>query len=203
MLNVNVAIVFHSGYGHTARQAAAVWRGANAVAGVDAHLFAIEGEDMPWDDLADADAIIFGTPTYMGGQSAQFKAFQDATSRTVFAAGSLWRNKVAAGFTNSASRSGDKLATLQQLAVFAAQHGMHWVSLGLPPGNNSSKGSEEDLNRLGFFLGAAAQSNADEGPDMAPPLADLQTAEYLGQRVAEVALQLARGKAALQGWPAH
>jgi len=199
MLNVNVAIVYHSGYGHTARQAAAVWRGANAVDGVDAHLFAIEGPDMPWAELAEADAIVFGSPTYMGGQSAQFKAFQDATSRTVFAAGSLWRDKVAAGFTNSASRSGDKLATLQQLAIFAAQHGMHWVSLGLPPGNNSTKGGEDDLNRLGFFLGAAAQSNADEGPDVAPPQADLATAEHLGQRVAEVTLQLVRGKAALRG----
>jgi multimeric flavodoxin WrbA len=135
----------------------------------------------------------------MGGQSAQFKAFQDATSKTVFAAGGLWRNKVAAGFTNSAARSGDKLATLQQLAVFAAQHGMHWVNLGLPPGNNSSAGSEDDLNRLGFFMGAASQSNADESPELAPPQADLLTAEHLGRRVAEVALRLAYGEAALAG----
>jgi NAD(P)H dehydrogenase (quinone) len=200
MLNAKVAVVYHSGYGHTARQASAVLRGANGVDGVDADLYAIDDTAMPWDELAEADAIIFGTPTYMGGQSAQFKAFQDATSRTVFAAGALWRNKVAAGFTNSAARSGDKLATLQQLAVFAAQHGMHWVNLGLPPGNNSSKGAEQDLNRLGFFMGAAAQSNADEGPDLAPPQADLRTAEHLGQRVAEVTLQLLRGKAALDSW---
>jgi multimeric flavodoxin WrbA len=197
MRNITVAIVYHSGYGHTARQAAAVWRGANAVEGVSARLYAVEGADAPWAELTTADALIFGAPTYMGGQSAQFKAFQDATSRTVFAAGGLWRNKVAAGFTNSASRSGDKLATLQQLAVFAAQHGMHWVNLGLPPGNNSSTGSEDDLNRLGFFMGATAQSNADEPPELAPPQADLLTAEHLGRRVAEVALQLAHGEAAL------
>jgi multimeric flavodoxin WrbA len=199
MRNVTVAIVYHSGYGHTARQAAAVWRGANAVEGVSARLYAVEGADAPWAELTTADALIFGAPTYMGGQSAQFKAFQDATSRTVFAAGALWRDKIAAGFTNSASRSGDKLATLQQLAVFAAQHGMHWVNLGLPPGNNSSTGSEEDLNRLGVFMGAAAQSNADEPPELAPPQADLLTAEHLGRRVAEVALRLAHGEAALAG----
>jgi len=197
MHNVTVAIVYHSGYGHTARQATAVWRGAGAVEGVHATLFAVEGADAPWADLAAADAIIFGAPTYMGGQSAQFKAFQDATSQTVFAAGGLWRDKIAAGFTNSASRSGDKLATLQQLAIFAAQHGMHWVNLGLPPGNNSSSGSEQDLNRLGFFMGAAAQSNSDESPELAPPEADLRTAEYLGRRVAEVALRMVRGAAAL------
>ena len=199
MRNVSVAIVYHSGYGHTARQAAAVWRGANAVAGVSARLYAVEGADAPWAELTGADALIFGTPTYMGGQSAQFKAFQDATSNTVFAAGALWRDKVAAGFTNSASRSGDKLATLLQLAVFAAQHGMHWVNLGLPPANNSSTGSEDDLNRLGFFMGAGAQSNADEPPELAPPQADLLTAEHLGRRVAEVTLKLVYGEAALAG----
>src|SRR4051812_45773773 len=105
MHNITVAIVYHSGYGHTARQAAAVWRGASAVIGVSAKLHAVEGAEAPWEELSSADALIFGAPTYMGGQSAQFKAFQDATSRTVFAAGALWKDKVAAGFTNSASRS--------------------------------------------------------------------------------------------------
>lgn len=69
-----------------------------------------------------------------------------------------------------------------------------WISLGLPPGNNSSTGSEEDLNRLGFFLGAAAQSNADQGADVAPSQSDLRTAEHLGARVAETALQFVRGR---------
>jgi multimeric flavodoxin WrbA len=97
---------------------------------------------------------------------------------------------VAAGFTNSASQSGDKLSTLIQLAVFAAQHGMIWVGLDLLPGNNNSKGSVNDLNRLGGFLGAMAQSNADEGPDKGPIPSDLLTAERLGERVATVAQRL-------------
>lgn len=189
-----VAVVYHSGYGHTAKQAEAVFKGAGKVDGVTAKIYSVD-DDLPWAELEQADAIIFGAPTYMGGPSAQFKAFQDATSKTVFAAGGKWKNKLAAGFTNSASRSGDKLASLQQIAIFAAQHGMHWVSLGLPPGNNSSTGSEEDLNRLGFFLGAAAQSNADQGADVAPSQSDLRTAEHLGARVAETALQFARGRA--------
>ncbi|MYM67485.1 NADPH-dependent FMN reductase [Pseudoduganella sp. FT55W] len=188
-----VAVVYHSGYGHTAKQAEAVFKGAGKVDGITAKIYSVD-DDLPWEELEQADAIIFGAPTYMGGPSAQFKAFQDATSKTVFAAGGKWKNKLAAGFTNSASRSGDKLASLQQIAIFAAQHGMHWVSLGLPPGNNSSTGSEEDLNRLGFFLGAAAQSNADQGADVAPSQSDLRTAEHLGARVAETALQFARGR---------
>lgn len=193
--NIRVAIVFHSGYGHTAKQAEAVATGAAAVAGVESQLIPVEGADATWEDLERADAIIFGTPTYMGGPSAQFKVFQEATSKKVMAAGFKWKDKIAAGFSNSGSRSGDKLATLIQIALFAAQHGMHWVNLGLPPANNSSTGSEADLNRLGFFLGAGAQSNIDQGPEVAPPEADLATARHLGQRVAQVTRQFIRGKA--------
>jgi len=146
--------------------------------------------------LASADAIIFGAPTYVAGVSAAFKAFQEASSHAVMTKGFRWKDKIAAGFTNSGSRSGDKLATLIQLALFAAQHGMHWISLALPPANHSSTGSEAELNRLGFWLGAGAQSNTDQGPEVAPPEADLATARHLGQRVAEVTVQFARGAAA-------
>ena len=194
---IRLAVVYHSGYGHTARQAQAVARGADTAGDVEVTLVPVDDVEQHWDLLAQADAIVFGAPTYMGSASAQFKTFRDATSRTVFAKGGLWRDKVAAGFTNSASRSGDKLATLQQLSIFAAQHGMHWVNLGLPPGHNSATSTEDTLNRHGFFLGAAAQSDADQGPDVAPPPADLSTAEHLGQRVAVVARQLLAGRAAV------
>ncbi|MDQ7251080.1 flavodoxin family protein [Dongia sedimenti] len=189
---VTVAVVYHSGYGHTAKQAEAVKRGAGRIPGVSVLMLTSDEAQRQLEALDGADAIIFGAPTYMGKASAQFCAFMDATSK-VFATGA-WKDKIAAGFTNSASRSGDKLATLTQFAILAAQLGMHWVSLGLVAGNNSSDGSEEDLNRLGFFLGAAAQSNFDEGPDRAPPPADLRTAEHLGERVARVAQQFVRGR---------
>lgn len=191
---VHVAVAFHSGYGHTARQAQAVAEGAADVAGVSSQLIRVEDVDSAWEDLERSDAIIFGTPTYMGGPSARFKAFQEATSKTVMNAGLRWKDKVAAGFTNSGAQSGDKLATLIQIVLFAAQHGMHWVNLDLPPSNNSSRGSDADLNRLGFWLGAGAQSNVDQGPDLAPPGSDLATAQHLGRRVAQVTLQLARGR---------
>lgn len=180
-----VAVVYHSGYGHTAKQAQAVAKGVGLVLGVEALLVPVEDADKHWDDLAKADAIIFGAPTYMGSVSAPFKAFMDASSKAWFAQG--WKDKIAAGFTNSASQSGDKLNSLIQIAVFAAQHSMIWVGTGLMPGNNSSKGSVEDVNRLGSFLGAMAQSNSDASPDQAPPPADLKTAELLGERVAKAA----------------
>jgi multimeric flavodoxin WrbA len=149
--STRIAIVYHSGYGHTRRQAEAVKAGVEQVEGAEALLLTVEEAQMRWDDLASADAIIFGTPTYVAGVSAAFKAFQEASSHAVMTKGFGWKDKIAAGFTNSGSRSGDKLATLIQIALFAAQHGMHWVNLGLPPANHSTTGSEEDLNRLGFW----------------------------------------------------
>jgi multimeric flavodoxin WrbA len=193
-MTTSIAVVYHSGYGHTARQAEAVASGVASVACAEPLLLNTEEAQGRWDDLAAADAIIFGSPTYVAGPSAQFKAFQEASSRAVMTAGFLWKDKIAAGFTNSGSRSGDKLATLIQLALFAAQHGMHWINLDLPPANCSTAGSEHDLNRLGFWLGAGAQSNVDQGPDAAPPASDLATASHLGRRVARVTLQFVRGR---------
>lgn len=181
----NIAIVYHSGYGHTAVQADAVYRGACEVPGAQAALIPVEEYEENWDVIDAADAIIFGTPTYFGSASAQFKAFLDATSARWLEG--RWVNKLAAGFTVSAGMSGDKLATLQQIHHFAMQHGMVWIGLGLPPGNNTSTGSPEDLNRLGGFLGAMAQADADVPPEAAPGGSDLRTAEHLGQRVAEAA----------------
>lgn len=182
-----IAVVYHSGYGHTAAQANAVARGAKKVAGAEVLLLTSE-EALKLELLADADAIIFGSPTYMGSASAQFKTFMDASSKVWFTQD--WKDKVAAGFTTSGSQSGDKLSTLTQLAVFAAQHSMIWVGLGLMPGNNNSKGSVNDLNRIGSFMGAMAQANVDEGPDAGPIPSDLLTAEHLGERVATITKQL-------------
>lgn len=190
-----IGVVYHSARGHTRRQAEAVREGVTEAGAHCLFLDVSEAADR-WDDLARADGIIFGAPTFMGNVSAEFKAFQDATSTAVLARGFLWKDKLAAGFTNSGSQSGDKLVALMAMAVFAAQHGMHWINPALPPANNSSRGSVEDLNRLGFWLGAAAQSNVDQGPDLAPPDSDLRTARHLGRRVAEVAGQLLRGRAA-------
>lgn len=198
---ISVAIVYHSGYGHTGRQAEAVASGVEAVRNVMPLLLSVEEAERRWDDLRDAAGIIFGAPTYMGAASARFKAFQDATSNSVMAKGYLWRDKIAAGFTNSGAQAGDKLSTLIQLILFAAQHGMHWVGLDLPPANNSSSGSDSDLNRLGFWLGAGAQSNTDQGPDLGPPGSDLATAAYLGKRVATATAQFVRGRSGVgQEW---
>lgn len=194
-INVRVAVVYHSGYGHTAKHAEAVARGAST-AGAETLLISVEDIDQHWDTLEQVDAIIFGCPTYMGSASGQFKMFMDASSRRAFIDGK-WKDKLAAGFTNAANRSGDKLATLQQLAIFAAQHGMNWINLGLHGGHNNSQSSEDTLNRHGFYIGAAAQSDADVGADEGATPADLKTSAHLGSRVALAARQMAAGRAAL------
>ncbi|HEX9078843.1 MAG TPA: flavodoxin family protein [Desulfuromonadaceae bacterium] len=179
-----VVIVYHSTYGHTEAQAKAVLQGVQRVevaAGLLLHVTEVEKH---WDDLNGADAIIFGCPTYMGSASADFKRFMEASSKLW--SEQKWKDKLAAGFTNSGSQSGDKLNTLVQLAVFAAQHGMIWVSLGMLPGNNTSSGGPADVNRLGSYLGAMAQSNIDMGSDAVPPRSDRETAASLGQRVTEI-----------------
>ena len=186
-----VTIVFHSGYGHTRVQAEAVRDGAAQVPDTTVHLVAVDEIEQHWDRLDAADAIVFGTPTYMAGPSAQFKAFMDSTSQRW--SQQAWKDKLAAGFTNSAGINGDKLNTLASLSLFAMQHGMVWVGLGLLPGNTTADGSPEDLNRLAGFIGAMSQSNADVGPDVAPAGSDLRTAAALGRRVAEAAARWRQG----------
>lgn len=183
-----VVVVYHSGYGHTRVLAEAVTQGVDSQPDSTALLLPVDQVPQHWQQLHSADAIIFGSPTYMGSVSAQFKHFMEATS--AFYLAKPWRNKLAAGFTNSGNPCGDKFNTLVQMVTFATQHSMIWVGLDLLPGNNTRMASPQDLNRLGSSLGAMAQSNLDEGSDTAPPEADRLTARHLGERVARLAAQM-------------
>lgn len=184
-----VAIVYHSGYGHTRKQAEAVYAGASA-ADAKVDLIAIDAEgnvdEAGWAALNAADAIILGSPTYMGSVSWQFKKFADATSKPWFA--QAWKNKIAAGFTNSASMNGDKLSTLHYMVTLAMQHGMIWVGTGLLPANTKAA-QRNDVNQLGSSVGAMAQSPSDASPEEGPLPGDLETARLFGKRVAETVMQ--------------
>ncbi|MET9457631.1 flavodoxin family protein [Streptomyces canus] len=178
-----IAIAFHSGYGQTAVVAEAVARGA---AGAGAEVVSISVDtitDEQWAQLDAADAIIFGAATYVGTASAALHEFAEASSKRWFS--HAWADKLAAGLTNSGAKSGDKSSTLGYFATLAAQHGMHWISLGLMPGWDSTTGSENDINRVGSVTGAGAQSPTDA------------TAEHLGARVARQAAVFRAGRAAL------
>jgi NAD(P)H dehydrogenase (quinone) len=184
-----IAIVYFSATGHTQQVAEAVAEGAKSVAGTEVKLLRILGEDIHegrWKNdsiiaaLNEADAIVFGTPTYMGGYAAQFKNFIDGCGGIWYQQG--WKNKIGAGFTHSQGLSGDKLNTLAGLMINGMQHGMIWVGTGITP-----QGATPDkINRLSSYSGAMAQSNIDQ-PNIGP--GDRETAVLLGQRVAETAVR--------------
>lgn len=179
-----IVVVYFSGYGHTRRVAEHVAQGAGA------SLIAIDAEgnvpDSAWDELAAADAIVFGAPTYMGSAPWQFKKFADATSKAWFTR--AWQDKVFGGFTNSASFNGDKAVTLISLQTLASQHGGIWVSLGLLPAN-SKAATRNDVNNMGGSVGLLVQTPADASVDEIPA-GDLETAKQYGARIAAVTARL-------------
>jgi NAD(P)H dehydrogenase (quinone) len=185
-----IAVIFHSGYGHTRKQAEAVLAGASQAHGAAAELIAIDKDgnitDAEWELLAASDAIIFGSPTYMGGPSWQFKKIADASSKPWFS--QAWKDKVAAGFTNSASMNGDKFSTIQYMITLAMQHSMVWIGTGMMPANTKAA-TRNDVNYVAGFSGALAQSPSDSSPEEGPPPGDLETARQFGNRVAAYAVK--------------
>jgi NAD(P)H dehydrogenase (quinone) len=194
-----VAVAYFSGSGHTHLMAEAVAEGASQIPGTSVELIRITGDQISegrWSDaatlekLGQADAIIFGSPTYMGGIAAQFKAFIDAASQIWFVQG--WKDKIAGGFTHSGSPSGDKQGTLLYLAIHAAQHGMIWVG-NIEP-NSAYLGKDDGVNRLGSYLGVMGQSLLDMSGN--PPQldeGDRLTASKLGFRIATAAQRWQKG----------
>ncbi len=170
----SIAIVYHSPYGHTAKVASCIAQGAEQ-AGIAVHSMNIEQID--WEALDQADAIVFGCPTYMGSITSGLKQFMEQSSKRWLAR--TWQGKLAAGFTNGGGLSGDKLAVLQQINLFAMQHGMLWSGLPMMPTGRSA----QDLNRMSSFLGLMTQS--DNAPvEVTPPTGDLNTAIWFGEYLA-------------------
>lgn len=131
-----------------------------------------------FDALFDCDAIIFGSPTYMGSVAAQFKAFADATSD--FWQEQKWAGKLAAGITSGTAYNGDQASTLGYMQLLASQHGMLWVSLDAPF-NDEIKG----VNRLGCHLGVTAQSLDGQVHEV-----DLKSAGYLAEKIVQYVKKL-------------
>lgn len=172
-----VGLVFFSGTGTTRALADSVREGVEA-AGATCHVLEVVGSDISegrWVNdamgatLDDCDAIIFGTPTYMGSVAGQMKCFMDAMAGRWYS--SAWNGKLGAAFTASSLAAGDKLNALSDLVTFAMQMGMLWIGTGASP--------SDGLNANGFYLGVGAQaSHAGELTDI-----DKATAVHLGKRV--------------------
>ncbi len=197
---VTMTVVCHSMHGHTRVLAEHLADGARLVPGAQVHLVEIRPEEViagRWHDaevlalLDRSDAIVFGCPTLMGSVSAVFKAFMEAALTPYKTR--AWQDKLAGGFTMSASQSGDKLVVLEQLVVFAAQLGMQWIGVSDLPGNNWTGGSRDDVNRLGSWLGLMSQSHSDQGPEHAGSRGDRVTAARYGERIARLAQRWVNG----------
>ena len=181
---LRIAVIYFSATEATHSLALAIREGASGTGVAEVFSHRIRGTEIEHGrfrngeclELADsADAVIFGSPTYMGGPAAEFKAFADAS-------GSRWEKqhwagKVAAGFTVGANPNGDQLATLQYFSILAAQQGMLWVGLDIAGGYDPL-----GRNRLGTQLGLAVHCISP-----LPDESDIATAKHLGARVATVA----------------
>jgi NAD(P)H dehydrogenase (quinone) len=182
----NIAIIYFSGTGHTHLMAEAIAAGTQKNPDTKVQLLRITGEQIVngrWKDeamiasLNSADAIIFGSPTYMGGVAAQFKAFIDGASSAW--AQQLWKDKIAGGFTHSGGLSGDKQGTLIYLVINASQHSMIWVGAGEMTQPNG-------VNRLGSSTGVMGQAAPDFSGVKTVELdpGDQLSCELYGQRIA-------------------
>lgn len=181
-----IVIVFHSGYGHTKKVAEAIAQTSGGT------LLAIDAEgNLPeggWEQLAAATTIVFGSPTYMGAPSWQFKKFADASSKPWFT--QQWKDKLAAGFTNSATMNGDKLSTLHYFFTLSQQHSMYWVGTGLMP-SNAKAATRNDVNYVGSFSGLMTATPSDASAEEMVP-GDIATAQAFGKRIADATAKFAR-----------
>lgn len=187
-----VAVVYHSGYGHTAALANEVAAGIKR-AGATANVIKLEsaGQDFSaaLDAVSAADAVIFGSPTYMGDVSVPVRAFFEASSKIWFTQG--WKDKLAAGFTVGATFGGNKDHTLGSMWVLSMQHGMIWAGSGVPNAqiNRNTDAGTNVPNRIGSALGVVTQAD-NAAPDVTPPEGDREFARLLGERIAKLAAKL-------------
>jgi NAD(P)H dehydrogenase (quinone) len=192
-MTATVEIVFYSANEHTLKQAEAVRDGAAASA--DARLWRLgedgTGPDGMWDALDAADAIVLGSPTYMGGPAWQMKRFADETSDRWLER--AWQDKLAGGFVNGGAPAGNSTDVVTYFWTLASQHGMVWASLGQAPANTSDD-DHTDRNWLGGSGGAMAHSPVDVDASVGPHEGDLTSARDYGKRLARLADILARGR---------
>ena len=177
----NLAVIYHSAHGNTERIAQFIVQGAAGVTSVRTELLQAEELVSSPERLLRFDGFIFGSPTYLGGVSGQFKSFMDATGR-------LWKThalkgKLASGFTVSALPSGDKQSTLLSMFVFAMQHGMFWVGNAILPEQHSGVPFDEAANRLGSWSGLMAQAGHSAAATALAP-GDIKTARMFGMNIA-------------------
>jgi NAD(P)H dehydrogenase (quinone) len=206
-MKTKVQVVFYSMYGHVYQLAEAIAEGARAVEGVEAELFqvaelvpeeALEGSGakkareqfahIPFarvEQLAEADAILFGTPTRFGNMAAQMRNFLDQT-------GKLWMEgkligKVGSVFASTASQHGGQETTLTSFHTTLLHHGM--IIVGVPYSEPGLVTMDEVSG--GTPYGATTLAAADGSRQ--PSENELKIARFQGKHVATIASKLKNG----------
>jgi NAD(P)H dehydrogenase (quinone) len=205
-MSVKIQVVFYSMYGHVYKMAQAVVEGAKQVPGAEVSLYQV-AEIMPdevlekygakaaraaftnvpvaqVDKLAEADAIIFGTPTRFGNMAAQMRNFLDQT-------GPLWMKgslvgKIGSVFASTATQHGGQETTITSFHTTLLHHGM--IVVGVP--YSESGLSHMDNISGGTPYGATTIAGTDGARQ--PSENELKVARYQGKHVAELATKLAR-----------
>lgn len=201
---VNVQVIFYSMYGHVAQLAQAVAHGAREIDGANVTLFQVPelvpdealvrtGAKQARDNFAhvpvaapeqlvDADAIIFGTPTRYGNVCAQVQNFMDRTGQ-LWAKGALI-GKVGSVFTSTASQHGGQETTIRALHTELLHHGM--VIVGVP------YAAQELLTLSEITGGSPYGAGTIAGPkgERQPTENELAIARFQGKHVAEIARKL-------------
>jgi len=188
MPKLEVIVVYYSAYGSTKLVAEAIGQGIEKINNVISTLVRISNDgsilEENWQKLENAQAIIFGAPTYMGSLPGAVKTFMDSTSKIWL--NQKWKNKITGGFTHSGGLSGDKLLSIIQLFIFAEQHGMIWVGNDIMTENSKTLGF---LNRLTSFSGLMTQSNSS---DKTLEIGDINTAILYGKRIASITMKFVK-----------
>jgi NAD(P)H:quinone oxidoreductase type IV len=205
-MSIKVQVIFYSMFGHVYRMAEAIVEGAKQVPGAEVSLYQV-AELLPdevlekygakaarasfakvpvasIDQLADAHAIIFGTPTRFGNMAAQMRSFLDQT-------GGLWMKgglvgKVGSVFASTATQHGGQETTITSFHSTLLHHGM--VIVGVPY-------SESGLLHMGDITGGTpygATTLAGSDGSRHPSENELKIARYQGKHVAEIATKLFR-----------
>ena len=190
---MKISIIYSSDTGHTHRLAQAIDTGCQYTKNVTTRLIRPSDQDFigsRWNneailsELDSSNAIIFGSPTFMGCLSSKLKAFMEATVSRYTA--ETWNGKIAGGFTVSGTSAGDKFNALISLTTFAMQHGMIWGGLGTNPFNG-----DKGLNTTGHYYGATGCADPNDDSVEAPSQVDLIAGEHLGARITSYAIKLA------------
>jgi NAD(P)H dehydrogenase (quinone) len=205
-MSIKVQVIFYSMYGHVYKMAQAIVEGAKQVPGAEVSLYQVS-ELIPddvlekhgakaaraafakvpiatVDQLADAHAIIFGTPTRFGNMAAQMRNFLDQT-------GALWMKgaligKIGSVFASTGTQHGGQETTITSFHTTLLHHGM--VIVGVPY-------SESGLTHMGDITGGTPYGATTlSGPDGSrqPSENELKIARYQGKHVAEIASKLFR-----------